>query len=86
MILDHRMLRMKASKPRQGQAGFTKDFRTTDNIFVLKSLIDKQRKEKTTPLSVVKEKLMVNLSFPLLTSKADAWQFILLFCRFQEGI
>ena len=27
----------------KGQAGFRKDFRTTDNIFVLKSLIDKQK-------------------------------------------
>ena len=28
----------------KGQAGLQKDFRTTDNIFVLKSLIDKQKK------------------------------------------
>ena len=27
----------------KGQAGFRKDFRTTDNIFVMKSLIDKQK-------------------------------------------
>ena len=30
----------------KGQAGFRKDFRTTDNIFVLRSLIDKQRQTR----------------------------------------
>ena len=30
----------------RGQAGFRKDFRTTDNIFVLRSLIDKQRQAR----------------------------------------
>ena len=27
----------------KGQAGFRKDFRTTDDVFVLQSLIDKQK-------------------------------------------
>ena len=62
MILDHRIAVWAEDEgiKAKGQAGFRKDFRTTDNIFVLKSLIDK--------------------------TKADAWQIILLFCRFQEGI
>ena len=30
----------------KGQAGFRKDFRTTDNIFVLRSLIDRQRQSR----------------------------------------
>ena len=30
----------------KGQAGFRKDFRTTDNIFILRSLIDKQRQTR----------------------------------------
>ncbi len=30
----------------KGQAGFRKDFRTTDNIFILRSLIDKQRQAR----------------------------------------
>ena len=30
----------------KGQAGFRKDFRTTDNIFVLRSLIDKQKQSR----------------------------------------
>ena len=31
----------------KGQAGFRKDFRTTDNIFILRSLFDKQKQTKT---------------------------------------
>ncbi len=48
MILDNRIAvwakdeGMKA----KGQAGFRKDFCTTDNIFVLKSLIDKQKQTR----------------------------------------
>ena len=45
MILDHRIAfwaEDEGIKPK-GQAGFRKDFRTTDKIFVLKSLIDKQK-------------------------------------------
>ena len=34
---------MKASKPKDKQVSAAEDFRTTDNIFVLKSLIDKQK-------------------------------------------
>ena len=30
----------------KGQAGFRKDYRMTDNIFVLRSLIDKQRQTR----------------------------------------
>ena len=30
----------------KGQAGFRKDFRTTDNIFILRSLIDKQKQSR----------------------------------------
>ena len=30
----------------KGQAGFRKDFRTTDNIFILRSLNDKQRQRR----------------------------------------
>lgn len=30
----------------KGQAGFQKDFRKTDNIFVLRSLIDKQKQSR----------------------------------------
>ncbi len=30
----------------KGQAGFKKDFRTTDNIFILRSLIDKQKQSR----------------------------------------
>ena len=30
----------------KGQAGFRKEFRTTDNIFILRSLIDKQRQTR----------------------------------------
>ena len=45
MILDHRIavwLEDEGIKAK-GQAGFRKDHRTTDNIFVCKSLIDKQK-------------------------------------------
>ena len=41
MILDHRIA-VWAEGEAKGQAGFRKDFRTTYNNFVLKSLIDKQ--------------------------------------------
>ena len=30
----------------RGQAGFRKDYRTTDNVFVLRSLIDKQKQSR----------------------------------------
>ena len=45
MILDHRIALWAEDEgiKAKGQAGFRKDFRTTDNIFVLKSLIDKQK-------------------------------------------
>ncbi len=44
MILDHRIAVWAEDEgiKAKGKAGFRKDFRTTDNIFVLKSLIDKQ--------------------------------------------
>jgi len=44
MILDHRIAVWAKDEgiKAKGKAGFRKDFRTTDNIFVLKSLIDKQ--------------------------------------------
>ena len=45
MILNHRIAVWAEDEgiKAKGQAGFRKDFRTTDNIFVLKSLIDKQK-------------------------------------------
>ena len=45
MILDHRIAVWAEDEgiKAKGQTGFRKDFRTTDNIFVLKSLIDKQK-------------------------------------------
>ena len=45
MTLDHRIAVWAEDEgiKAKGQAGFRKDFRTTDNIFVLKSLIDKQK-------------------------------------------
>ena len=45
MILDHRIAVWAEDEgiKAKGQAGFRKDFRTTDNIFVLKSLIGKQK-------------------------------------------
>ena len=45
MILDHRIAVWAEGEglKAKGQAGFRKDFRTTDNIFVYKSLIDKQK-------------------------------------------
>ena len=47
MILDHRTAVWADSEDEcikaKGQAGFRKEFRTTDNIFVFKSLIDKQK-------------------------------------------
>ena len=45
MILDHRIAVWAEGEgiKAKGQAGFRKDFRTTDNISVLKSLIDKQK-------------------------------------------
>lgn len=48
MILDHRMAVWAEDEgiKAKGQAGFRKDFRTTDNIFVLKSLIDKQKQTR----------------------------------------
>ena len=57
MILEHRIAVWAEGEgiKAKGQAGFRKDFRTTDEVS------DRQ-------------------------AKADAWQVILLFCRFQEGI
>ena len=48
MILDHRIAVWAEDEgiKAKGQAGFRKDFRTTDNIFVLKSLIDKQKQTR----------------------------------------
>ena len=48
MILDHGIAVWAKDEgiKAKGQAGFTKDFRTTDNIFVLKSLIDKQKQTR----------------------------------------
>ena len=45
MILDYRIAGWAEDEgiKAKGQAGFRKDFRTTDNIFVSKSLIDKQQ-------------------------------------------
>ena len=45
MILNHRIAVWAEDEGinAKGQAGVRKDFRTTDNIFVLKSLIDKQK-------------------------------------------
>ena len=45
MILDHRVAVWAEDEgiKAKGQAGFRKDFRTTDCIFLLKSLIDKQK-------------------------------------------
>ena len=45
MIFDHRIAVWAEAEgiKAKGQAGFIKDFRTTDNIFVVKSLIDKQK-------------------------------------------
>ena len=47
MLLDHRIAVWAETEgikfEAKGQAGFRKDFRTTDNIFVLKSMIDKQK-------------------------------------------
>ena len=45
MILYHRIAVWAADEgiKAKGQVGFKKDFCTTDNIFVSKSLIDKQR-------------------------------------------
>ena len=48
MILDHRIAVWAEDEgiKAKGQAGFRKDFRVTDNIFVLKSLIDKQKQTR----------------------------------------
>ena len=48
MILDHRIAVWAEDEgiKAQGQAGFRKDFHTTNNIFVLKSLIDKQQQTR----------------------------------------
>ncbi len=48
MILDHRIAAWAEDEgiKAKGQAGFRKEFRTTDNIFVLKSLIDKQKQTR----------------------------------------
>ncbi len=48
MILDHRIAVWAEDEgiKAKGQAGFRKDFCTTDNIFVLKSLIDKQKQTR----------------------------------------
>ena len=45
MLLDHRIAIWAEAEgiKAKGQAGSRKDFRTTDNTFVLKSLIDKQK-------------------------------------------
>ena len=52
MILDHRIAVW--AEDEGIKAGFRKDFRTTDNIFVLKSLVDKQ---KQTPQGKASEML-----------------------------
>ncbi len=43
MIIEQRLASWaeKHAVKARGQAGFCKDFRTTDNIFVLRALIDK---------------------------------------------
>ena len=48
MILEQRIASWaeKQGVKAKGQAGFRKDFRTTDNIFILRSLIDKQRRTR----------------------------------------
>ena len=48
MILDHRIAVWAEDEgiKGKGQAGFRKDFRTTDNIFALKALIDKQKQTR----------------------------------------
>ena len=53
MILDHRIAVWAEDEgiKAKGQAGFRKDFRTTDNIFVLKSLIDKQKQTQQGKVS-----------------------------------
>ena len=45
MNLDHRIADWAEDEgiKAKGQAGFRKDLRTTDNTFILKSLIDKQK-------------------------------------------
>ena len=46
MILDHQIAVWAEGMKPKGQAGFRKDFCTTDNIFVLKYLIDKQKQTR----------------------------------------
>ena len=48
VILDHRIAVWAEDEgiKAKGQAGFRKDFRTTDDIFVLKSLIYKQKQTR----------------------------------------
>ena len=48
MILEQRIASWaeKQGVKAKGQAGFRKDFRTTDNIFILRSLIEKQRQTR----------------------------------------
>ena len=50
MILDHRIAIWAEDEgiKAKGQAGFRKDFRPTDNIFILKSLIDRQKQTHGT--------------------------------------
>ena len=48
MILEQRIASWaeKHAVKAKGQAGFRKDFRTTDNIFILRSLFDKQKQSR----------------------------------------
>ena len=48
MILNHRIAVWAEDEgiKAKGQAGFRKDFCTTDNIFILKALIDKQKQTR----------------------------------------
>ncbi len=46
MILEQRIASWAEEHAAKGQAGFWKDSLTTDNIFVLKSLIDKQNQSR----------------------------------------
>ena len=48
MILDHTIAVWAEDEgiKAKGQAGYKKEFRTTDNIFVLKFLIDKQKQTR----------------------------------------
>ena len=47
----------------KGQAGFRKDFRTIDNIFILRSLIDKQKQTKKGRESLVRSRQFPRRTF-----------------------